>query len=143
MKKFVLSLLVCSIAFVGCKKKSEDAPVCETSVAAIAAAYKITKVVANPPGISPLDITNTYLSDACSASGSYQLNANKSVVYSETASCLANGSGTWDVVGTTITITHDGDGADFSGTVTSFDCTNLVIRDATSGTTLDFTLTKQ
>lgn len=143
MKKIFLSLLVCSIAFVGCKKKSDDPPVCESTVAAIAGAYKITKVVANPPGLSPLDITATYLSDPCEISGSYQLNANKTVVYSETASCLGNGSGTWDVVGTTITITHNGDGAEFSGTVTSFNCSNLVIRDATSGTILDFTLTKQ
>ncbi len=144
MKKIILSLVVASIAFASCKKDKTVNPTCESTVLGIAGAYKITKVVASPSGLGPIDITATYLSDACTASGVYQLNAaDSSVTYSQTASCLGSGSGSYNVVGSAITIESSGNGDDFAGTISSWNCTDLVIRDLTSGTTLDYTLTKQ
>ena len=147
MKKILLGLIVLG-AMASCKK-SHDNPVCEVSVAGIAASYKLTKVV-NVSGTTDVDVTSTYQQAyPCDFNGVYQLKVDKSVIYTETGTCSGSGTGTWDVVNNTITITTNSSGSiDFSAAaVSSWDCGTLVIADTfTSGgttTTTKYSFTKQ
>ncbi len=144
MKRTSLILLALSIFAFSCKK--DDAPkVCATTIADIAGSYKITKVMATISGFGTTDITATALPDACRQSGVYQLNADRTLIYSENASCSSSGSGSWNLsADSSITISHNGGGLDFDGKVKSFNCTNLVINEETGGgNSVEYTITKQ
>ena len=144
MKRTSLILLALAIFVISCKK--DDAPkVCASTVAEIAGSYKITKVMATISGVGTTDITSTALSNACRQSGVYQLNADRTLIYSENASCSSSGSGSWNVsADSSITVSHNGGGLDFEGKVKSFNCTNLVINeDSGGGNSVEYTITRQ
>jgi len=127
---------ICLIAAITSCKKSKDAVTCETSVAGIAASYKLTKVTSSTSGSAETDVTSAY-SQAypCDFNGVYKLNADKTVVYTETGTCSGSGTGTWDVVNSNITVTTNGSGSiDFSAApISSWDCGTLVIAETVTG----------
>lgn len=141
MKKTLIALFAVA-AFASCKK-SKDSVTCEVSVAGIAGNYKITKVIAYFP--SPLpdqDITASYLTD-CDKSGVYQLKSDKTITYTETASCSNDGTGTWDVVSGKLTINSPGQ-AFTDLPVSGWDCGTLVVtEDIGSGAGYKLYFTKQ
>jgi hypothetical protein len=139
MKKVLFGLLV--LATIASCKKDDPATTCDVSVAGIAGSYKPTKAVAVIAGIST-DITSTVF-DACDLSGVYQLKADKTVTYTETATCAGNGTGTWDVASGKITIVHSGNGSDYNGVTVSNNCTTLTLSETSGSTTVNYTFTKQ
>jgi hypothetical protein len=143
MKKIILASLVILSALVSCKKDSTTAPVCEKTVAGIAANYKITKVeVVN--GSSATDITTTVL-DACKLGAIIQLKTDGSIVYTEVgSSCTGSGTGTWAVAANTISIAVTGAPFNVTGaSITSWDCSTLVVTDASATPDARYTFTKQ
>lgn len=148
MKRIILALMVLATV-ASCKKDKNNDPNCEKTVAGIAASYKITKAVVVLTGLPEQNVTNS-LFGACELGGVYQLKSDKTVVYTETATCAGNGVGNWDVVGGNITITFtSGNGSDFpmlagTATVSGWDCSTLTISEVpAAGQTYKFTFTKQ
>ena len=141
MKKTLIALFAVA-AFASCKK-SKDSVTCEVSVAGIAGNYKITKVIAYFP--SPLpdqDVTASILDD-CDKSGVYQLKSDKTITYTETASCSNDGTGTWDVVSGKLTINSPAQ-AFTDLPVSGWDCGTLVVtEDIGSGAGYKLYFTKQ
>ena len=132
-----------------CKKDKND-PSCEKSVAGIAATYKITKVTIKVSGFpTETDVTSSMF-DACELAATYQLKADKTVVYSESAACGGSGTGTWDVLaGGNIIWATNGNSIDFPSTaattaISGWNCTSLVLTEVpTAGQTYTYTFTKQ
>ena len=145
MNKILFSALLISFAFVsGCKK--DDDPTCPTTVAGIAANYKITKVeIISNTGNS--DVTNTFL-DACKRDALYQLKSNNDFTYTEIgSSCTDSGNGSWSVADNKLTIIGSGGVELTAAPITSWNCNTLVVTDELSGpgTTVNyrFTFVKQ
>ena len=144
MKKIILIAIV-AVSFTACKKEND--PVCEKTVNANAANYKLTKVeVVSTTGNS--DVTDAFL-DACQKNSLYGLKTDKTFTYTEiSSSCAGSGTGTWDVTSSTITISNTPNGYSFNNAlIESWDCTNLkVTQTGTLGTqtvNLRFTFVKQ
>ena len=127
--------------FVSCKKDDDGPSTCEVSVTGIAASYKITKILAITSGGS-LNITSSSL-DACELGGVYQLKSDKTIVYTETgASCTGNDTGTWDIVSNKLNASSGF--IDVAGAAVVNNCSNIVVtEDLGSGSSLEYTLTKQ
>lgn len=147
MKKILFSLLVVA-SLASCKKDDEKIS-CDVSVAGIAGNYKITKATVKITSVPETEVTSS-LFTSCELAGIYQLKADKTVVYTETAACGGSGAGTWDIVSGNITITNtSGNGTDFPLTsattkVAGWDCTTLTLtEDPAAGQTYKYTLTKQ
>ena len=147
MKKIILALVV--LASVASCKKDKNNSNCEKSVAGIAGTYKITKATVKMTGFPETDVT-TSMFDACELAATYQLKADKTVIYTESAACGGSGTGTWDVLaGANITIATSGNGMDFPSSaattsISGWDCNKLVLSEVpTAGQTYNFTLTKQ
>ena len=147
MKKVLFGLLILGAA-ASCKKDKKNE--CASTVAGIAANYKITKVEGDYPSPLPVqDLTDATL-DACEKSGIYALKSDKTFTYTQTATgCSDNGAGTWDIVDNKITISfNSGSGpifTSFSSTpITSYDCTTFVAtQDQGSSISLKYFFTKQ
>ncbi|MBS1743787.1 MAG: hypothetical protein JST81_12205 [Bacteroidetes bacterium] len=123
MKKIIFIAFIAA-SLTACKKEND--PVCEKTVTAIAANYKLTKIeTVTAAGSS--DVTNSLL-DNCKKNAYYGLKTDKTFTYTEISStCTGSGAGTWDVTSSTITITGAG-GFDFTNApIESWDCTNLII----------------
>ena len=147
MKRIILALVV--LASVASCKKDKNDPNCEKSVAGIAATYKLTKITVKMSGFPETDVTSSML-DACELAATYQLKADKSVIYSESAACGGSGTGTWDVLaGANITISTNGNSMDFPSTaattsIAGWDCNSLVLTEVpVAGQTYTYTFTKQ
>lgn len=142
MKKVLLGLLVLG-AMASCKKDKNNSS-CESTVAGIAASYKLTKVIAVIPNFPDQDLTTTYTSD-CERNGVYQLKSDKTFTYTESGSCSDSGAGTWDIVDNKMTITSTSGGAvEYSSTpITSWDCTTFVLSEDGGGVTYKIYFTKQ
>ena len=135
MKKTLMLLSAAFILFSTSCSKDDDNTDCAETVAGAAGTYKVTKMLVNGTDLYPA-------MDACTKSGTLVLKADKTLTYTETASCSGDGTGTWDIVGNTITITHSGNGDDFAGTVVN-NCSNLQVTEAGGGFTVVTTLSKQ
>ena len=135
LKKFFVALFaVASLA--ACSKDDDNNTNCDETTAAIAGTYKITKVTA-----AGVDVTASI--PECERNATWVLNANGTVSYTEPTTCTGgNGTGNWSVTGTTIAITQDGMGSDFSGTVTN-NCTNITISESIAGAAYVTTMTRQ
>ena len=141
MKKIILSACIMAFAFVSCKKDDDGPTTCEVSVTGIAASYKITKIL-GITAAGTVDATSTFL-DACSLAGVYQLKSDKTIVYTETgASCTGSDTGNWDIVSGKLNASS-GDLNVSSATVAN-NCSNVIVtQDLGSGSSLEYTLTKQ
>lgn len=141
MKKIIFSLLVGSVLFSSCKK--DDAPTCETSVAGIAATYKLTKIELVATGGGTSDVSSVYLTDDCLRNAIYLLKPDRNLVYTEvSSSCTGSDTGNWNVADNKLTIT--GTPFDFtSAPIDSWDCTTLKIKRTESLGSLVFSFTKQ
>jgi hypothetical protein len=147
MKKILFGLLV--VASIASCKKSSDTVSCDVSVAGIAGSYKITKATVAISGFpTETDITSS-LFDACELAAVYQLKADKTVIYTETAACGGSGTGTWDIVSGNIVMSTTGNGFDLPSTaattkVAGWDCKTLTLSEVpVSGQTYRYTFTKQ
>ena len=110
MKKILGAALLAAVLFTSCKK--DDNKDCPETQAALVGNYKLTKVTLNGA-----DVTSQY--DACELSGVLNLKADNTVTYTETSTCNGNGTGAWNISGNMITISHTGNGDDYSGTVSN------------------------
>ncbi|MCW5915790.1 MAG: lipocalin family protein [Ferruginibacter sp.] len=99
MRNVLLAVLLISV-IASCKKSKKNT--CEVSVAAMAGNYKLTKYSAKITSQPEQDLTSTLTS--CEKSGVYHLNADKSAIYTNEASCADNETGTWDIVNGKISI---------------------------------------
>ena len=147
MKKVIFSVIILTSIFVACKKDDPAAPVCNKTMAQVAANYKISKVQLSLTGSGTNDITSTYLSDDCLKNGVFQLKATDSTllyIQTPTATCTGSGSGYWLIRNDSLYITHSGSSTtEIEGKITSWDCTNLVIDENFGAGSYIFTLTKQ
>lgn len=144
MKKILILALSAAAIFSSCKKKKDTPATCEVTIAGIAGNYKLTKIEAVAAGVAT-DVTNTYL-DPCEKDDIYQFNTNKSFTYQDAGTACAPssaGTGTWDVTGGKLVLTHSGNGPDIvSGTVKN-NCTNIVVDDLLGTAVLRYSFTKQ
>lgn len=139
MKNYFFAAVAASALLFSCKKNDKTS--CDNTVAALAGNYKITSVTM--AGVSVMD---QYV-EACQKDDVYQLKADKTFTYDDAGtqcSPSGDGSGTWDVVNGTITITQStGSSMDFSGTVTN-NCNSVVVsEDFGSNVKLITTFSKQ
>ena len=125
MKTFFLSILVISFV-VSCKKKDTDT--CEITMAEIAGSYQLTKFesVSYNTGAAQ-DLTSTLPS--CELSGIYNFKTDSTATYTELTNCNGSGNGTWSLSDAGLyTSFTSGNGNRISSTsITSWDCTNLVL----------------
>ena len=144
MKKILILTFGAIAIFSSCKKKDDTPATCEVSVAGIAGNYKLTKIEAVAAG-SATDVTSSLI-DPCERDDIFQFNSNKSLTYQDAGTACSpssSGSGTWDVTGGKLVVTHSGNGPDIvSGSVTN-NCTNMVVDDSFGGATFRYTFTKQ
>ena len=118
MKKVLLFLSVAVVGFTACDKDDDD---CDVNVASIAGTYKVisAKYKANPT--APEQDWYAAL-PACEKDDLQILNANGTYTYQDAgATCGGDFTGTWSLNGNIINI--DGE----VGTVTGWDCNNLVV----------------
>jgi hypothetical protein len=142
MKKIFLIAAVSMLAFSACNKDKDET--CDVTVANIAGTYKLTGLTYKANS-SAQEQDFMSLIAACERDDLNILNANGSFSYQDAGTvCSPNGSytgGTWTLTGNVIDI--DGN---YSGTIQSFDCRNLVFYEAdvlTAGDRFTATFTKQ
>ena len=125
MKKLALSSLFIALLLTACKNDDDDVA-CQLSSSSIVGTYKITAITYKPtPTSADVDIYATL--DACEKDDLLVLNDNGIMNYQDAGTvCSPSGSysGSWSLTGNSITI--DGD----PGTVSSFDCSTLVLTQA-------------
>ena len=113
-------------------------------MAQIAESYQLTKfesVLYNTGAAQ--DVTSTLTN--CELSGIYHFNIDGTAAYTESTNCSGSGSGTWSLSNSLYTLFTSGDGNRISSTsITSWDCTNLVLITMFPSVTYNyrFTLTK-
>ncbi len=126
MLKTSITTLLLITFFFSCKKNNTGA--CEETMSSIAGRYKISKfeLVSYNTGQSQ-DVTSTLT--ACQLSGVFNLRADGTVSYTESADCKNNGSGTWSVSDHTISASFDsGNNVLIEAShIVSWDCTSLVV----------------
>ncbi|HEX5655396.1 MAG TPA: lipocalin family protein [Chitinophagaceae bacterium] len=123
MKKFFLIAAVSLLAFSSCNKDDDDT--CDITVANIAGTYKLTGLTYKANSSAQEQDFLIFI-DACERDDLHILNSNGSFTYQDAGTvCSPDGSytgGTWTLTGNVIDI--DGN---YSGTIQSFDCRNLVM----------------
>ncbi len=138
MKKIFFAAIAASALLFSCKKNDKTS--CDSTVAALAGNYKLTKITVNGQ-----DVTSTLISEDCVKDDIYQLKSDKSLVYDDAGtncSPAGDGTGNWDVVNGTISIDHDGYGVTFDGTVKN-NCKTFEATATESGVTYVLLFTKQ
>ena len=124
MKHFALPLLfvIITTSFFSCDKNEDDPPpTCPQTVASIAATYKLTSLRFRPAGGTESDIIGSL--NACERDNLLILNANRTFAHQDAGvvcSPALNYAGDWDITGSAIRLETE------TGTIVSFDCTNLV-----------------
>ena len=125
MKKLLVAAIVTLVVFSSCDK--DDDSDCETTMATLAGSYKLTSAKYKQSASSP-ELDALILLDACEKDDLYVLAANGGFSYQDAGTaCVPNGSftgGQWTLTGNTINLNGL-----YSGTIQSFDCTNLVFSD--------------
>jgi hypothetical protein len=146
VKKGLLFVMVSITAFTACKKSKEAiVPDCSISMKNIAGSYRITSVKYKATATATEQDYMQYQNN-CEKDDVLELKENGSFNYKDMGIiCLPNNSstGTWNVTGTIIT---SSDADIISGTISSFDCKNLVYYVTNVITPTDkmvFTLTRQ
>ncbi len=132
--RFLISTLCIAFFSITSCKKSSDPASCETTVANLSGAYKLTAEKLTVGSIEQ-DVLPTY--DACELDDVMTLKTDGTYIHTDAGTtCGGDDSGTWGVSGNTFTI--DGE----TGTIVSFDCHNLVISHSELGGTITSTYTK-
>lgn len=140
MKKALFFLFALPTLFlVSCDK--DDADPCQTNVASLAGTYRVTAAKYQATATAePVDVMNTYF-QACQRDDTQTLNADGTWLYTDAGElCGGNQNGTWTLTGNTVTINGQ------QATITSFDCSTLIIsrpNAMVTGDRLNVTLTKQ
>ncbi len=144
MKKLILVLSAGIFLFAGSGCSKDDKNNCAVTVANIAGTYKIQKVMYKlNASTAEVDYTSTVF-EACDLDDLLILNSNGVYQYQPAGvECTPPNSGdtdTWSLSGNTITIEGE------AGTVSSFDCSSLVVVFSdydVAGDKATFTLKKQ
>ncbi|HMU24221.1 MAG TPA: lipocalin family protein [Ferruginibacter sp.] len=144
MKKLILALSAGIFLFAGSGCSKDDKNNCAVTVANIAGTYKIQKVMYKlNASTAEVDYTSTVF-EACDLDDLLILNSNGVYQYQPAGvECTPPNSGdtdTWSLSGNTITIEGE------AGTVSSFDCSSLVVVFSdydVAGDKATFTLKKQ
>lgn len=144
MKKLILALSAGIFLFAGSGCSKDDKNNCAVTVANIAGTYKIQKVMYKlNASTAEVDYTSTIF-EACDLDDLLILNSNGVYQYQPAGvECTPPNSGdtdTWSLSGNTITIEGE------AGTVSSFDCSSLVVVFSdydVAGDKATFTLKKQ
>ena len=141
MKKNILLFLAVSIILVGCSKSDDKPQNCDISINAIVGTYKITRIISVDAGIST-DITDSYL-DACEKTATYELRADESVNYIESApGCTGSyATGYWHLLGGGKINFDSGALAILNVDISNY-CSYIVISGANGGPTYTFTFTR-
>ena len=140
--KQMISLSILTMLFVtACKK---DPTGCNTDMASISGAYKITAVNYKASSSSPeMDYFNILFPDACERDDLYTFQTNGTYLLKDAGiACSPSGDddGTWSLSGNTMVI--DGDAT----VIESFNCKTLILVNTdiqTPGDRIKLTLTKQ
>ncbi|UEG50609.1 hypothetical protein LK994_03880 [Ferruginibacter lapsinanis] len=140
MKRIFLASLVIIITLMSSSCKKDKSTKCYISIKDITGFYRITKVM-----IGGADVTSTYMTP-CRQSANLQLYNDKTAIYEETgASCTGTSGGTWDLNLTTnkISVATGGNIVNITdATVTSWDCSSLVVSGNYSGSDYQVTLVR-
>ena len=123
--KILFAGILVFVFLAGCRKKSDT---CDQNMADIAGKYKMTKFeqVSYSTGMAQ-DVTS-YLT-ACQVSGIYTLNADSTMIYTETANCTGSGAGRWNIDGGHF-YTEFNSGSSYlihPTVIVSWDCNTLVL----------------
>lgn len=135
MKKIILFSTVLLVALSSCKKDKASTS-CNKTMADIAGTYSIVKIEIGFGGTF-VNITDSL--DACEKDDKLTLNANGTTAYMDqgtVCSPAGDDSGTWSIdANGKMTIDDNGGNSDVSkATITSFDCTTLVLTAEDSST---------
>lgn len=129
---FISAFCCLSLIISSCKKTNAGGGSCTTSVANLAGTYSFVKIEATLVGSNTFgDVTSTVLTP-CQLDDKIVLNADGSAVYQDAGTVCSppgDGTGNWILSGNVISSSV---GPGINGTISSFDCTNLVLVD-TSG----------
>lgn len=143
MKKLFLIVSVSILAFSSCNKDNDENP-CPVTAASLAGSYKLTALKYKATSSTP-EVDWFASTDACKKDDIYNLTATMGFSIQDAGTvCDPNGSydnGAWTLTGNEINM----DGF-YSGTIVSYDCTNLVLSQAdalNSGDKLTATFRKQ
>ncbi len=129
MKKLVFAPLALLFLFACKKEKDEDNNNnnCPVSMASLSGTYKIQSIKYKANSAAPeIDVFGTF--DDCQKDDLYTLNENGTATYEDAGvECGVNGddTGTWSLSGNTVNISVGGEA--ITGTLQSFDCTNLIV----------------
>ncbi len=136
MKKLIFSCLAFTFLLTSCDK---DDDVCNLSNDSLVGTYSITAAKFKPVGGgSEIDLLAG--SSACEKDDLVVFNDNGSIAYQDAGTVCSpsnSSTGTWSLSGNTITI--DGE----AGTVSSFDCSRMVVTGSDLTGTLTVTYTRQ
>jgi len=131
---FALIAIGCfSLMLSSCKKSTTGGNSCTTTMANLAGTYSLVKVESSFSGAF-IDVTS--LLPACQTDDHVVLNANGTAAYQDLGTACTppnDGTGTWTLSGNVISAPTLGPPPGLNGTISSFDCTNLVVLDTTSG----------
>lgn len=128
------------LLFASCKKESTSANKCYISVSNIAGFYKVKSVTKGG-----VDVTSVFLT-SCQQGAQFEFYADKTFVYNELVpTCSGSGFGNWslDLTKNTLTINTTGSPVEIiDASISSWDCTTMVIKATTSGSEYTITIEK-
>lgn len=122
-----------SVVISSCKKSSNGGNPCSITMANLAGTYSLLKAEQYFGGVF---IDGTGFLAACQKDDHIVLNANGTASYQDLGTACSppnDATGTWALSGNVISAPSLGPPPGLNGTVSSYDCTKLVILDTTSG----------